>query len=87
MFPPLIFERCPICSSKKTASRLACNEERSIPKDPALAVGLAAPAIISHFDICANCGPYYCTKVEMGNIPVQVKQTPGSLPPFFPKGS
>lgn len=87
----LEFDRCPICRSQETASQKGCANEPSIQegqftsidqkvtflKPPQLAVGLSAPAIISHFDICAKCGHYYCTRVEKGNIPIQIKQVPG----------
>lgn len=96
MFTPLIFEACPLCGGEETASRLAANAEGSIPKDqfislekkitylkdPAKQVGLSVPTIFSHFDICATCGHFYCTKVEVVNLPVQVKQAPGGFPPF-----
>ena len=93
----LEFKRCPKCKSKRTAAQLGCAGEPGIQegqfvsidqkvtftKPPQLAIGPFVPAIISYFDICADCGYYYCTRVEKGNVPVQI-QGPGGQPLNLP---
>ena len=90
---PVIFSECPICHSKDTVCRLACADESSIPKGTFVSLDkLFTPiqdinriatsmikGILSHFDICAECGTRYCTKAEITSAPVTIQHHSGSV--------
>ena len=89
---PMEFEKCPVCHSKDTVCRLACADDSSIPKGAFVSLEkvftpiqdlnkITTPTvkgIVTHFDICAKCGTRYCTKAEIGSVPVMIQHRSGS---------
>ena len=93
--PEIISEvkKCPNCGHDDTVCRKAMREfqpnstefasldKQATPlQQPALVV-TSVPAILCHYDVCAECGTRYCTRAERISVPVVVK--PGSPPPGF----
>jgi len=90
---PIEFEKCPVCSSKQTVSRLACANEPSIAPGTFVSLDklvtpiqdvnkIATPivkAIVTHFDVCAACGTRYCTRAEIMSIPVEIQHRSGNV--------
>lgn len=86
---PILFEKCPSCGCKDTVTRLAYKQE-VVDKDkgpdtfasfekrpvPLIAPTLMATLLVKHFDTCAGCGLYYCTKAEIVIAPVTAKKMP-----------
>ncbi len=80
---PKEFKQCPVCHHKDTICRQACVDEPSIPKGTFVSIEkkvtpiqditkISTPTtrvILHHYDICAGCGIYYCTRVEKTTIP------------------
>ena len=48
---------------------------------PGKLAGLTVPAVMSFFDICADCGTEFCSRVELQHLPfnVQAPQMPQQL--------
>ncbi len=86
MLGPLMF-KCPKCGGVRTVSRIFTDDELAarkmeLPPFTALkqfAVPLVdaklciatVPVVCCYYDVCADCGTEYCTKVERGTIPLQ----------------
>jgi len=101
---PIEFTKCPACGCLDTVTRLACEEEMEkgiIPKGAHVAletsqiplIGSTPPklscrVLIASWDICAECGQRYCTRVQIVTQPVQVKMQnpPAGFPGNFPGG-
>ena len=97
---PINFPLCWNCGHDKTATQLACQEEKDkgvIEKDAFVSmrktgvplIGKIPPkltvnVLIAHWDVCLKCGVERCTRVEVITQPVQVQM--GNAPPGFPGG-
>lgn len=85
---PVEFKECPVCKSEETICRAACKGEPSIPEGtfvslekrfttvqaPSKLLGPLAKGILTHYDVCQNCGTSYCTKAEIIMAPVTFQQ-------------
>ena len=82
------FALCPECGSAETISELACGpfkatgkiEEEAftslrqaiVPLEAPALAGLAVTCVITHFDVCANCGTERCTRAALARAPIQM---------------
>jgi len=79
---PLNFDKCPACGDGRRLATEMIKEEIKkgkagadarayINKTQTIVVDqrrtwLSAPVLVSYYDICPNCGTYYCFRVESG---------------------
>jgi transcription elongation factor Elf1 len=77
---------CPKCGSEKTVIGMAIAPLKINGSIPITAFGalehkltplmdpknakISCPAISSHFDVCWDCGTYYCTRAELVHLPI-----------------
>jgi len=78
---------CPSCGSEKTVigmglaplkmsgeiplDAFACMERKAIQLVEPSKAKISVPTVITCWDICWECGTYYCNRVEMVHIPIQ----------------
>ena len=93
---PKEFTKCPVCGCEETLSGIVSKEQIEAGKlDPntrtfifqtnsVIASGhgrwLSAPAIVSHFDVCADCGTMYCIHTQVVTVMQGQKQPQGKNP-------
>ena len=86
---------CPKCGSEKTVIGLAIAPLKANGTIPLSAFGalehkltplfdpkqakISCPAISSHFDVCYDCGTYYCARVELVYLPLAQQGTVQTL--------
>jgi len=97
---PMTFDKCPSCGSTARVAGMIGEEEKAKGKirkagiavafiqqvvisDPSIFV-LSAPALITYYDICAECGAVYCVLAQLGKAQPQMKAGSGLPPPFSP---
>ena len=83
MYDFFVFDKCPICHSKDTVSRLACADEPTISKGTFVSLEkkitpiqdfmkISTPTtriLLRHYDTCSKCGFDYCTRVDKTTMP------------------
>ena len=87
--------KCPICGEARTVYREAWKEEHlpenifpsmekivNVLMGPGGPLGLYAPAVLAHYDICSRCGMRYCTRVEKIQAPITLAPQGRRQPPF-----
>jgi hypothetical protein len=91
---PMTFDKCPSCGSTKRVAGMIGDEEKAkgrirkeglavafiqqvVINDPTITV-LSAPALMTYYDICADCGDVYCVMAQIG----KAQSKPMNMPPL-----
>lgn len=96
---PMEFNKCPICGCPDTVCQIATEELKEKGKIlrgafvslEKVIVPLEQPHLVAtvsllvcHYDVCAECGTRYCTRVDRTTGMAQPIMGPGKGPPPFP---